>query len=335
MKGIDRMREEDIRPGNLVRENTELLAEDTRKVLKHKNRFVEIPCPACESSSYGTVFEKDGFKFVCCHQCETVFVNPRPTFEMLTKFYTTSRSAKHWNNKVLSASESNRRSQISAPRARRVVELCSKHNVTTGVLLDAGAGFGTFCEEVKKLAVFDKVIAVEPSHDLAETCRHKGLEVIEKPIEEVGLNGMSVVTNFELIEHLSWPKDFLSGCCKALHSGGLLVVTTLNIKGFDLLVLGKLSDNIGGPSHLNYFHLASLSQLLNECGFEVLESLTPGKLDAELVRKKVLNGELDISTQPFIRQALINDWEKVGDSFQKFLADNKLSSHMWLVARKR
>lgn len=28
--------------------------------------------------------------------------------------------------------------------------------------MDVGAGFGTFCEEVKKLGIFDRVVAVEP-----------------------------------------------------------------------------------------------------------------------------------------------------------------------------
>jgi len=328
------VKEEDIRPDSLMRENAKLRAEDIRKILKRKDEFVEISCPACESSSYRLVFQKDGFTFVCCKQCETVFVNPRPTYEMLTEFYTTSKSIRHWNDRIFPASEDSRRSQIFAPRAQSIIELCRKYNAATRVLLDVGAGFGTFCEEIEKLAVFDEVIAVEPSHALADTCHRKGLDVIEKPIEEVELNQVDVITNFELIEHLLWPKGFLSACVKALRRGGLLIVTTPNIKGFDLLVLGKLSDNIGGPSHLNYFHLASLSRLLDDCGFEVLETSTPGRLDAELVRKKALRGEFDLSTHPFLKQVLIDEWERVGVCFQKFLADNGFSSNMWFAACK-
>lgn len=335
MKGIDLVKEEDIRPDSLMRENAKLRVEDIRKILKRKDEFVEISCPACESGSYRLVFQKDGFTFVCCKQCETVFVNPRPTYEMLTEFYTASKSIRHWNDRIFPASEDSRRSQIFAPRAQSIIELCRKYNAATRVLLDVGAGFGTFCEEIEKLAVFDKVIAVEPSPELAETCRRKGLDVIEKPIEEVELDQVDVITNFELIEHLFWPKGFLSACVKVLRTGGLLIVTTPNIKGFDLLVLGKLSDNIGGPNHLNYFHPASLSRLLNDCGFEVLETSTPGRLDAELVRKKALSGEFDLSTHPFLKQVLIDEWERVGVCFQKFLADNGLSSNMWLAARKR
>jgi 2-polyprenyl-3-methyl-5-hydroxy-6-metoxy-1,4-benzoquinol methylase/ribosomal protein S27E len=333
-RGVDNMKEENIRPDYLMHENAKLHAEDIQQLLARRNEFVEIACPACESNSYQVVFEKDGFTFVTCTECETIFINPRPTFEMLAEFYATSKSIKHWNDKIFPISEDSRRSQIFAPRAERVVKLCRKHNVATKVLLDVGAGFGTFCEEIKKRAVFDKVIAVEPSHDLAETCRRKGLDVIEKPIEEVNLDDVSVITNFELIEHLYSPKDFLLACGRALPRGGLLILTTPNIKGFDLLVLGKLSNNIGGPNHLNYFHPKSLRYLLRRCGFEVIEVMTPGKLDAELVRKKILSNELDVSSHPFLKYVLIDQWEVTGEAFQRFLADNGLSSHLWMVARK-
>jgi hypothetical protein len=75
--------------------------------------------------------------------------------------------------------------------------------------------------------------------------------------------------------------------------------------------------------------------LVRSCGFDVLEVQTPGKLDAELVRKKVLEGEFDLSDQRFLKQILIDKWEHVGEAFQEFLAGSQLSSHMWLVARRR
>ena len=217
------------------------------------------------------------------------------------------------------------------------MELCENHGAKTKVLLDVGAGYGTFCEEIVKLKRFDKVIAVEPAHDLAETCRHKKLDVIEAPIEEVNLDEISVITNFELLEHLFWPRDFLHACHRALPEGGLLILTTPNIKGFDLLVLGGLSDNIGGPNHLNYFHPESLGHLLQRCGFEVIEVVTPGKLDAELVRKKIIDGRLSVEDpdRSFLQYVLIDQWETIGDSFQHFLADNRLSSHLWVVAKAK
>jgi len=328
------MKEEDIRPNYLIRENAKLHFQDVSQLLKNKEEFEEISCPACESSSYQIVFEKNSFTFVKCRKCETMFINPRPTLDMLVNFYKTSKSIKHWNKKIFPASESFRRKEIFTPRAKKVLNYVKKYNISTKILLDVGAGFGTFCEEVKKLAAFNRVIALEPSPDLAETCRSKGLETIEKPIEEVDLKGIDVITNFELIEHLYRPKDFLLHCRELLSTRGILITTTPNIKGFDLLLLGKLSDNIGGPNHLNYFHPESLKKLLEQCGFKVVHIETPGKLDAEIVRNKVLKGEFNISTHPFLKLILIEQWDILGNKFQQFLTENLLSSHLWIVAKK-
>lgn len=331
------MKEEEIRPNYLIEENDRLCVQDIRKVLERRNEFVEVFCPACGFRSYQIVFKKKGFTFVKCGKCETIFINPRPTFEILLNFYETSKTIKHWNEKIFPLSENSRRKKIFTPRAKKIVKLCKKYNIATGVILDVGAGFGTFCEEIKKLSIFNRVIAVESSPDLAKTCFSKGLEVIEKPIEKVNfekLKVVNVITAFELIEHLYSPKDFLLSCAQILSKKGILILTTPNIKGFDLVTLGKLSNNIVGPNHLNYFHPDSLSYLLEHCGFEVIEVKTPGKLDAELVRKKILKGEFDISAHPFLKQILIEKWEMIGNSFQHFLAENLLSSHLWIVAKK-
>ena len=69
----------------------------------------------------------------------------------------------------------------------------------------------------------------------------------------------------------------------------------------------------------------------NGCGQQAPPALPP---DAELVRKKILAGELDVSGRPFLEDVLIRRWDELGAGFQDFLAANGLSSHLWIVARK-
>lgn len=328
------MKEQDIRPEELYRENTKLHGGDVEGILFQKGKFEKINCPACEANRFQTIFEKDGFTFVSCTDCETIFVNPRPSYEMLRRYNILSKSMKHWNDQVFPASQNYRKHNIFIPRAQKIVALCKNYNVDPSVLIDVGAGFGDFCRVIKKLDFFAKVIAIEPSPDRANACRKYGVDVIEKQVEDCKLEQVSVVTNFELIEHLYWPKDFILSIAQLLPVGGIFIFTTPNIKGFDLLTLGELSNTVVAPQHINYFHPKSLSHLLKNCGFEIVEILTPGKLDAELVRKKILNGEFDVSGQPFLKQILVSQWESTGEVFQNFLAENCLSSHMWVVARK-
>jgi len=166
---MSEIREEDIRPDLLMREHARLHAKDIKRLLAQRSGFVNINCPACESDNNQAAFDKDGFAFVACKECGTVFINPRPTLKMLKEFYTSSKSIKYWGSKIFPATEGSRRERIFSPRAKNVAELTREYDSETKTLLDVGAGFGTFCEEIKKLDIFEDVIAVEPSHELAET----------------------------------------------------------------------------------------------------------------------------------------------------------------------
>ncbi len=107
-----------------------------------------------------------------------------------------------------------------------------------------------------------------------------------------------------------------------------------NGMGFDIVTLREVSLAVDAE-HVNLFNPHSLSLLLESCGFEVLEASTPGRLDAEFVRDAVLEGKFDVSNNAFLQRVLIDEWDRLGWSFQEFLAANGLSSHMWLAARKK
>lgn len=330
------LREEDIRPTELMERQRVAALADLGRMLSRIGEFVEVACPACGSPNGRFKFEKNGIRYQECGACETFFVNPRPSPEILEWFYRDSPNYAYWNDVIFPASEAARRERIFVPRVDRVLEICRKYQVPTNSLLEVGAGFGTFCTEVTSRRVFERVVAVEPTPRLAQTCRERGLEVIEKPVERIAFDefgGFDVVANFEVIEHLFDPGEFVAHMAGLLKPGGLLVLTCPNGKGFDIDTLGPLSNTVD-HEHLNYFSPASLGQLMGSRGLRVLESFTPGELDAELVRNKVLSGELDLSSQAFLKMVLIDEWDELGPLFQRFLAANGLSSNMWIVATK-
>lgn len=327
------MKVEEIRPEALLQGISRLRQADLERLFAQEAEFVPVDCPACAAADKALEWVKEGFFFHRCRACETLYISPRPPFPLLMEFYAGSEVKRHWNESVYPQSEEARRRDIFAPRADLAVELGRRHGCGTGLLLDVGAGYGTFAEEVKRRGLFGAVVAVEASPAMAESCRRKGLETVEKPFEAMEPVEADLLTCFELIEHLFSPRDFLVACRRSLKPGGLLILSTPNIKGFDLEALGPISDNVAGPNHLNYFHPRSLGLLLSESGFEVLQILTPGKLDAEIVRKKALAGLLDLSAQPFLKRVLLDEWETAGAAFQDFLGAAGLSSHLWMVAR--
>jgi 2-polyprenyl-3-methyl-5-hydroxy-6-metoxy-1,4-benzoquinol methylase len=328
-----KIKEENIRPESLIKEYKKLFKDDLSRFLKDKHTFIIVNCPACNSKHYKSAFKKRGFSYVNCSNCNTLFVNPRPTPKLLTKFYTKSKSIEYWN-KIYSSTEEFRRKKIFIPRVKQIIKFCKKYKILHLSAMDVGAGYGTFCEELSKTKYFKKIIAVEPSKTQSDTCKKKGIRVLTKPIENIPTQSADLITNFELIEHLFDPKSFVQNCAKSLSKNGIFVLTTPNSDGFDISVLGKLSDNVIAPNHLNLFNEFSIKHLLTNCGFEILEYNTPGKFDAELVRKKILDGEYK-NPNPFFKRILIEKWDELGETFQNFLIKNNLSSNMWIVARKK
>src|SRR5688572_25010294 len=122
-------------------------AADVARLLNNKHRFVDVACPACDSTANSLAFVKYDLRYVVCHECETMYVNPRPPLDVLANYYETSENYKYWNKYIFPASEAARREKIFRPRAERLVELCQRYDIGGSVLLEVGAGFGTFCEE--------------------------------------------------------------------------------------------------------------------------------------------------------------------------------------------
>jgi 2-polyprenyl-3-methyl-5-hydroxy-6-metoxy-1,4-benzoquinol methylase/ribosomal protein S27E len=329
--------ENDIRPRDLMDGQRIAFLLDVGRMLSRCGEFVPVSCPACESAETKGVFQKYGLDYVSCNRCGTLYINPRPSPEVLEWFYRESENYAYWNRHIFPVSEKSRREKIFVSRVDRVISLCGKYGVQGDSLLEVGAAYGTFCEEMKTRNYFKRIVAVEPTPDLANTCRKKGIETIETPVEKMVAKPedlYDVIVSFEVIEHLFSPKDFILHCGRMLKPGGLFVVTCPNAEGFDISVLGPLCNNID-HEHLNYFNPSSLAILMESYGYDVLESQTPGRLDAELVRNKILSGEMDISQQPFLKKVLVENWETAGDAFQEFLAKNGLSSHLWMAVKKR
>lgn len=328
------IKEEDIRPSDLVKLQQKCLEEDIEMLKKKRAKFVTVSCVACGSSENRAEHEKNGFTYVKCEKCGTLFMNPRPDLETLNEFYKNSKNYKFWSENIFPKTEASRRENIVKPRVDRILEICKKHKVTTETIVEIGSAFGSFCEEMISRETFKKVIAVEPTPDLANVCRKKNIQVIESIVELIPKEELqaNVIVSFEVIEHLFDPKSFLQAMKKNISNNGLLVLSCPNGEGFEMLEMGVFSSTLE-HEHLNYFNVGSLSLLMQETGYEILEVLTPGLLDADIVRKGIEDGV--IKGSPFLKKILVEEWDKNGDNFQKYLQENLLSTHMWIVAKNK
>lgn len=336
MKNKQNLSEAQIRPLGLVKKQKKFLHQDIKRLQSKSNSFIFVNCPGCNSKKTKLIFSKNKFRYVECQKCKTFFINPRPTPKILEWFYKGSVNYKFWNDFIFPASENTRREKIITPRIDKLLDLMNKYNLNKNSLIEIGSGFGTFAYELSKRNVFKKIVCIEPTPYLASSCRKRNLEVIESPIEKVKLNKIDlfdIAVSFEVIEHLFSPSKFVCSINKLLKPKGAILIVCPNGQGFDVQTLGKLSDTVD-HEHLNYFNIESLSLLLIKSGFSILECSTPGRLDGDIVRNKILSRKFSVSEQPFLKKILLEDWEKLGGNFQDFLTKNLLSSNMWVLARK-
>src|SRR5271165_1497177 len=237
------MREDEIRPDHLMQEQSRRFDADIARLLERRGEFVRVTCPACGAESSRSVFQKYTLDYVVCSACETIYMSPRPSPALLEMYYSTSENYAYWSKHIFPASESARREKIFRPRAERVAEICCRYGVATRRLLEVGAGFGTFCEEMRNVGAFEQVIAVEPNPSLADSCRRRGIDVIEKPIEHFTLDQgyVDVIASFEVNEHLFCPRAYVEKCASLLQPGGIFIATCPNVQGFDIVVLRERS----------------------------------------------------------------------------------------------
>lgn len=329
------LRYEDISPSALIDEQIKAMHEDIAMLNSRKAEFVDVDCPACGGKAKTPVYEKYGLSHVRCDGCATQYVSPRPTPAVLKDFYRGSKNYAYWAKHIFPATAESRKERIFRKRAALVRDLALAQGMGRGTILEVGAGYGLFCETIKETGAFERVIGVEPTPDLAQICRDKGIEVLESFVEDVKLDHpVDVVVNFEVIEHLFDPKSFLEACRDVLSPGGYLVITCPNIAGFETHALGKESDTVD-HEHINYFNPRSLSLLAERVGLEPVEVRTPGVLDVDIVHSRVKDASKPpVALDPFLREIVTSDDAKVRDAFQAFITASGLSSNMMLIAKK-
>ncbi len=326
------MKELDIRDQGLVDEMLRLAKEDINHFFSDKNAYQQVPCPACTGTTYHQEFIKEGFWYVLCDGCGTLYVNPRPATEQFKQYYLHGASTKFFTEKFFPPVAQSRREQIFRPRAKALTSLIQANRLMR--IGDIGAGFGIFCEELRYFLPDRSLICIEPESTMAQICRQKSFSVIEKTLEEIdpAEQQFDLLTAFDLVEHLHSTDAFIKKVGSLLSPGGYFLFTALNIEGFDLQVLWEQSKSIAPPHHINFLNPRSARLLIERSGLECVEITTPGKLDMDIVEGRYR--ESGVSTDRFWKLFFDRADEKTKASFQECFIKHQLSSHMWVLARK-
>ena len=321
------MKESEIRPHDLFKKYLELSREDSNNFDK-SNFFKTTHCLACDSDKLKDKIIKDNFTYQLCLECNSLFCNPRPSKQALDNFYSISKSAKFWFQEFLPAVEQNRKEKLFRKKAAELKKLIQNYGISFKTLCDCGAGSGLFLEELKKVFLDVKFSAIEPGEFSHKILTGKGINTLKQTVEnahEWG-NRFDFVTCLEVFEHVHDPKTFVSSLYKLLKKDGYCLITSLGYEGFDILTLKDQSNSISPPHHLNFLSIDGFDKLFKKSGFKIIDIFTPGVLDVDIV----LNSE----SCPEFLKVIQSRGNEALEEFQNFLIKNKLSSHVWALAKK-
>ena len=95
-------KEKDIRDPDILKKYFELVAKDSEKILVQKDSFEMIDQTNWGLGKSVPEFEKSGYVYEICLDTGTLFVNPRPRFDVLMDFYESSESSTYWVHEFFS-----------------------------------------------------------------------------------------------------------------------------------------------------------------------------------------------------------------------------------------
>lgn len=215
-------------------------------------------CFLCKKRA--SLFRVKGLPLYHCKFCRVIFQSPLPKNE-----YTPNEL--NWGDRDPRVTEATHK--MKRITFQILINEIKKFR-PSGTLLDIGTGTGVLLEVANKSGFTS--IGLEPDKNFSQEAQKKKLTVINSSLKkaEIPPASMDIVVLYDVIEHLQNPKSSLKKIGKFLRPKGLLIISTPNIDSLSFKILGKNWPHFK-REHLYYFSRKSLSLLLKQCGFKVMD----------------------------------------------------------------
>ena len=284
------------------------------------DRYERVPaCDLCGLSSDGQpiVLWKYNTPVVRCSGCGLLYANPRWKSEHLFGRYTDDYWS-HYAELIHDAAID------VGPNAERwkphldYLELAREN----GRLLDIGCANGDFLLEAKARGW--EVYGVETSPMAAAQARATtGAPIHTGTLDTAPFSPgfFDAITMWDVIEHVPSPRAYLTMVASFLRPGGMVSMTTPNIRSVSYRVLGRRWWVVGPNDHIYYFSPATMQRLLTTCGFTASDIRTWGLEQATVEAALGRVGLGQLAPRLHLRAILLAQRLQLGDA-------------LYLVARK-
>ena len=253
-----------------------------------------MSCILCGSNDFKLISKKDSKSkdelMVClCKVCSMVSQNPIPTEQEVEQYYATEYRQDY--------------KQIFEPKLKHVYRagnlalnrlgFLTKNGVTSGKLLDVGAGGGEFTYVSSQLG-FDST-GIEPNIGYSNYAKDQyQANVKTGQLADIDDN-FDVITMFHVMEHIPDPVKTFKKLYNLLNENGVLFIEVPNIETYS-----QSPDNTFFKAHIHYFSEATLISAASQF-FNVIDADNSGNLRLLLNKKKSIQ-KLKLPTQVQVKE---------------------------------
>lgn len=233
-------------------------------------------CPWCENPSGNHYLHlkdyflsQEEFDIFECPQCGLLYTAPRPSPDVIGKYYQSDEYYSHQQN-----------NKGFIPRIYEKVKSVNLRNkvaialqdMPCGSLLDIGCGVGDFLCQVKKNHW--NVLGIEPS-ETAQAIAESRLgfrPLVPEASSSLPASSFDVITLWHVLEHIEDLHFQTSELVRLLKPGGRLVIALPNYQSFDCQYFKDKWAAWDVPRHLQHFSPETLKRMMVSLGFSYLDT---------------------------------------------------------------
>jgi SAM-dependent methyltransferase len=232
-------------------------------------------CEVCGAASgdHPVLFWKYSTPVVRCPTCGLVYANPRWKAEHLFIRYGDGAYWQHYADTVHATAVSPATNQARWDPYLEGLEPARRD----GRILDVGCATGEFLAAARARGWQPHGVDISPIA-AARAVELTGGQVHVGTLETAPFppGSFDAVTLWGVIEHVQWPRAYLTAVARLLRPGGRLGLTTPNVAGLTYRLLGRRWWVVGPNEHIYYFSPATLARLLARCGLDAVATRTEG-----------------------------------------------------------
>jgi hypothetical protein len=289
---VQEISEFDIKPSAAIEEWRGLVREEIAVRWKNRSGWKKILCPICSIDNPTIAFEVFEFPYVECTRCGSLYAPSRPSEDELWSWYSNSRPAQFWREKLLPASEKARFEKIVSPREYWILDCIAEYFPSARRLIDISHnGRGVLdmidVEDPKLLELTSAGMTADLEGKTTNRIKVQPTRIASLP----GLGPVDVVVAIDIFDRSVDLSALVEALKNLLNRGGLLFATVPVSSGFEIQTLWEKSPTIIPPDKINLPSVFGLKQLFGEPDWEILELSTPGMFDVEMVYRAMRTDE--------------------------------------------